>query len=377
MKIIAAPDSFKGSLTAIKASEAIEEGVRSVFKDAEVLKVPIADGGEGTVDAITAAVNGETIYKNVHGPMGSTVKAKMALIDNGNTAVIEMAEASGITLVPDGKKNPLKATTYGTGELIMEAINRGCSRIVIGIGGSATNDCGAGMAQALGYQILNVDGNETGFGGGELSKVESIIISPIKNKIDSLDIVVACDVNNPLCGETGASKIYGPQKGATPEMVETLDKNLMHFAGKLKNCLGRDVKDVPGAGAAGGLGAGLMAFLNARLVPGIELILKTVDFEGKVKDADLVITGEGRVDRQSAFGKVPMGIGRASKKYNVPVIAIGGSIGEGAEALYDVGVDAICSIVPRPMDLKHCMENSYTLLRDAVERAMRIYAINR
>lgn len=377
MRVIAAPDSFKGSLTAIKAAEAIEEGIRLVFKDAEVIKVPIADGGEGTVDAITTAVNGEVVYKNVHGPMGNIVNAKMALIENGSTAVIEMAEASGITLVKDGEKNPLKATTYGTGELIMEAVKRGCSKIVIGIGGSATNDCGAGMAQALGYKLLDANGNEVGFGGGELSKVEHIIDSPIKDKLNSLKIVVACDVNNPLCGETGASKIYGPQKGATPGMVEVLDKNLMHFAGKLKDSLGHDVKDIPGAGAAGGLGAGLMAFLNARLVPGIELILKTVDFEGKVKDADLVITGEGRVDRQSAFGKVPMGIGRASKKYGVPVIAIGGSIGEGAEALYNVGVDAICSIVPRPMGLKSCMENSYVLLRDAVERVMRIYAINK
>lgn len=377
MKIIAAPDSFKGSLTAIKAAEAIEEGVKSVFKDALVLKIPIADGGEGTVDAICTAVDGKAVYKKVTGPMGMPVHAKMAVIDNGATAVIEMAEASGITLVPDDEKNPLKATTYGTGELIMEAMKLGCRRIVIGIGGSATNDCGAGMAQALGYKLLDGSGNEVGFGGGELFKVEHIVKSPIKDKLDGLEIVVACDVSNPLCGEYGASSIYGPQKGATPEMVEILDKSLMHFAGVIKNNLGCDVKDVPGAGAAGGLGAGLMAFLNARLVPGIELILKTVGFEDKVKDADLVITGEGKIDRQSAFGKVAMGIARASKKYKVPVIAIGGSIGEGAEALYGVGVDAICSTIPRPMDLKFAMENSYTLLRESVERAMRIYAINK
>lgn len=377
MKIIAAPDSFKGSLTAIKAAEAIEEGVRSVFKDAEVVKIPIADGGEGTVDAIAAAVESEIIYKTVSGPMGRPIEANMAVIDRGVTAVVEMASASGLPLVPDDERNPMKATTYGTGELIMEAVKRGCRRIVIGIGGSATNDCGAGMAQALGYKLLDISGNEVGFGGGELFKVEHIVESPFKDKFQNLEIVIACDVNNPLCGETGASKIYGPQKGADPEMVEILDRNLMHFAGVIKNDLGIDVKDVPGAGAAGGLGAGLMAFLNAKLVPGIELILKTVDFEGKVKDADLVITGEGRVDRQSAFGKVPMGIGRAAKKNGVPVIAIGGSIGEGAEALYGVGVDAICSIVPSPMDLKYCMENSYVLLKNAVERAMRIYAINR
>jgi glycerate kinase len=287
-----------------------------------------------------------------------------------------MAEASGLTLVPEGKKNPLKTTTYGTGELILEAVNRNCSKIVIGIGGSATNDGGAGMAQALVYRILDEEGCEVGFGGGELSKASKIKVSGLFEKLKDIEFIASCDVNNPLCGDKGASAVFGPQKGATLDMVKVLDKNLLHFAGVLKKDIGKDIKDIPGAGAAGGLGAGLMAFLGAKLLPGIEMVLNTVDFDDKVRNADLVITGEGRVDFQSAFGKVPMGVAKASKKHGVPVIAVAGSIGEGAEALYDVGVDAIASIMTHPMDLDTAMKNSFELLKSAVERVMRVYAIN-
>lgn len=376
MKIIAAPDSFKGSLSAIKAADAIEEGIKLVFRDAEVIKLPIADGGEGTVDAITSAVGADVIEKIVTGPLGSPVNAKMAILKDG-TAVIEMAEASGITLVRDKQKNPLKTTTYGTGELILEAVNRNCKKIIIGIGGSATNDCGSGMAQALGFMLLDEDHREIGFGGGELGKTKEIKQSLIYDKLMGIEIIVACDVNNPLCGDRGASAIYGPQKGATSEMVKLLDANLDYFAGIIKKDLHKDIKDIPGAGAAGGLGGALIAFLNAKLKPGIQLVLDAVEFQDKVKDADLVITGEGRIDRQSAFGKVPMGIAEASKIFNVPVIAVGGSIGEGADALYDVGVDAIASIMTHPMTLEYAINNSYELLKHAVERIMRVYAINR
>ena len=374
MKIIVAPDSFKGSLTAIKAAEAIEAGIKAVFSDAIVIKIPIADGGEGTVDAVVTATGGEIIHKLVVGPINKTVNAKMAII-NGDIAVIEMAEASGIILVPEDEKNPLITTTFGTGELILEAVSRNCRKIVIGIGGSATNDCGAGMAQALGFILLDEDDNEIGFGGEELSKVSKIVNSHLYDRFKHIEIIVACDVTNPLCGEKGASFIYGPQKGATPEMSKLLDANLSHFAEIIKRDLGKDVKDIPGAGAAGGLGAALIAFLDAKLVPGIEMVLDTVDFDSKVKDADLVITGEGRIDAQSAFGKVPMGVARASKKYNVPVIAIGGSIGDGASELYSVGVDAIASIMTHPMTLEYAMMNSFELLKNAVERVMRVYAI--
>jgi len=377
MKIIAAPDSFKGSLSAIRAAEAIEEGIKIVFKDAEVVKVPIADGGEGTVDAIITAANGEIIYKEVAGPLNRPVNAKMAIINGGGTAVIEMAEASGITLVTDKEKNPLVTTTYGTGELILEAINRNCKRIVIGIGGSATNDCGAGMAQALGFKLLDEHMSQIGFGGGELSKVKEIKMSPLYDKIKDIEIIVACDVTNPLCGQKGASAIFGPQKGATPNMVNLLDSNLSYFGDIIKRDLKKDVKDIPGAGAAGGLGAALIAFLDARLMRGVEMVLDAVNFDDKLRDADLVITGEGRIDSQSVFGKVPMGVAKAAKKYGVPVIAVGGSIGDGAEALYDVGVDAIACIMTHPMSLEFAMTNSFELLKSAVERLMRVYAIDK
>jgi len=377
MKIIVSPDSFKGSLSAIRAAQAIEEGIKLVFEDAEVVKVPIADGGEGTVDAIITATKGEIIYKEVVGPLGKPVNAKMAVINNGATAVIEMAEASGIIQVKDKEKNPLFTTTYGTGELILEAINRHCNKIIIGIGGSATNDCGAGMAQALGFKLLDEYGLQIGFGGGELSKVKEIKMSPLYDKIKDVEIIAACDVTNPLCGEKGASAIFGPQKGATPDMVNLLDSNLSYFAGIIKRDLKKDIKDIPGAGAAGGLGAALLAFLDAKLTRGVELVLDAVNFDDKLRDADLVITGEGRIDGQSVFGKVPMGVAKAAKQHGVPVIAVGGSIGDGAEALYDVGVDAIACIITCPMSLEFAMANSFTLLKSAVERLMRVYAIHR
>jgi glycerate kinase len=374
MNIVIAPDKFKGSLSAVEVAEAISDGIKKVSKDVAAKIMPIADGGEGTVDAIAKAAKGKIVYKEVTGPLYKKVSAKMAIIYD-DTAIIEMSEASGLTLIKEGEKNPLLTTTYGTGELVLEAINMGCKRIIIGIGGSATNDCGAGMAQALGLRLLDKDGNDIGYGGGELSKVKRIIKSSLWDKISKADVIVACDVNNPLCGENGASYIYGPQKGATPDMVEFLDQGLSNFADVIKKDLGKSVKDIPGAGAAGGLGAGLISFLDGKLVSGIDVVLNAINFEENIKDADLIITGEGKVDAQSAFGKALEGVGKIAKKYNIPVIAITGSIGEGYEGVYKVGIDAVSSIIPHPMDLEYAMENSYNLIRDAAERAMRIYLL--
>lgn len=374
MNIIIAPDKFKGSLSAVEVAEAISDGIKKVSKDAATKIMPIADGGEGTVDAIAKAAKGRIVYKEVTGPLYKKVNAKMAIIYD-DTAVIEMSEASGLTLIKEEERNPLLTTTYGTGELMLEAINMGCKRIIIGIGGSATNDCGAGMAQALGFKLLDKDGNDIAYGGGELSKVKRIIKSSLWDKIREVDVIVACDVNNPLCGENGASHVYGPQKGATPDMVEILDQGLSNFADVIKKDLGKSVKDIPGAGAAGGLGAGLISFLDGKLVSGIDVVLKAINFEENIKDADLIITGEGRVDAQSAFGKALEGVGKIAKKHNIPVIAITGSIGEGYEGVYKVGIDAVSSIIPYPMDLEYAMKNSYNLIRDAAERVMRIYLL--
>ncbi|MDK2799261.1 MAG: glycerate 2-kinase [Clostridiales bacterium] len=374
MKIIIAPDSFKGSNTTIAVANTIEKGIRKVFPDAEIIKVPIADGGEGTVDALVLGAGGEFKEKTVTGPLGEKLTAKYGVLKNG-VAVIEMAAASGLPLVPEDKKNPLVTTTYGTGELIKAALDDGCKQIVIGIGGSATNDGGMGMAQALGVSFKDKDGNELGSGGGELDKLATIDISGLDPRIKDTEIIVACDVSNPLCGERGASAIYGPQKGATPEMIKQLDANLRHFAGIIKEQLGQDIIDVPGSGAAGGLGAGLIVFCGAQLKSGIETVLDVVNVDKDLPTTDLVITGEGKIDGQSVYGKVPVGVGQRAKKYNKPVLAIVGDIGDGASAVYDHGVDGIMSTVNKAMPLSEAMQRSTELLEDAAERVMRIIKI--
>lgn len=372
MKIVIAPDSFKGSLSAKEVADNIEVGIRKVFKNDEIVKVPMADGGEGTVQALVDATNGRLIHKSVKGPLFNEVDAFYGILGDNKTAVIEMASASGIMLIKEEEKDPLKATTYGTGELIKDALDSGCKKIIIGLGGSATNDAGAGMLQALGVSLLDSNKNEIGLGGGSLDKLCYIDLSKMDKRIKDTEIVVACDVENPLVGEKGASHVFGPQKGATLDMVNILDKNLEHFGDIVEKHLNVSIKDYPGGGAAGGLGAALYAFLNAKLKKGIEIVIETVNLEEKVKGADLVITGEGMMDFQTQFGKTPYGVAKIAKKYNIPVIGICGGIGKDARELYNKGFDSIFSIVDKPMSLEESMKRSKTLMQDTAERIMRI-----
>jgi len=371
MRVLVATDSFKGSLSSIKVGEAIAEGVKKVYPSATVKIIPIADGGEGTVEALVTVCAGHYIKKRVTSPLGEEIEATMGMLP-GNTAVIEMAAASGLPLVPAEKRNPLLTTTRGTGELILEALDRQADMILIGIGGSATNDGGAGAAQALGVRLLDEEGNELPPGGSSLIKLAKIDMSNLDSRLKKVKIKVICDVDNPLCGSNGASAVYGPQKGATPEMVKFLDQCLAHYAKVIKEQLGIDIANLPGAGAAGGLGGGLVAFTGAELKSGTEVILDTVGFDHLIKDYDIVITGEGKIDRQSAFGKVPMGVSVRVQKHGKPVIAIVGSVGEGAEVMYEHGLNALIPIVNKPMPLTEAMKKAYELTVQAAETTFRL-----
>ncbi|ANB61850.1 glycerate kinase [Anoxybacteroides amylolyticum] len=366
MKIVIAPDSFKESLSAWEVANAIERGFRRVFQEAEYVKVPLADGGEGTVQALVDATGGTIIEKQVTGPLGETVSAFFGLLGDGKTAVIEMAAASGLHLVPREKRNPLVTTTCGTGELIRSALDYGVQRIIIGLGGSATNDGGAGMAQALGVKLLDENGEEIGFGGGSLSRLAQIDVSLLDPRLRHVKIDVACDVTNPLTGPTGASFVFGPQKGATFEMARQLDDHLHHYADIIAKTLGKQV-NVPGAGAAGGLGAGLLAFLPVELKRGIDIVLEAVQFAEKLANASLVVTGEGRIDRQTAYGKVPIGVAKVAKTKNIPVIALAGSLADDSDVVLDYGVDALYTIVPGVVSLSEAMEKA----TDYIERTSR------
>ena len=374
MKIVIAPDSFKGSLTALQVAEAMEVGLRRVFPDATIEKVPMADGGEGTVQSLVDATGGEILTAQVMDPLGNTIDAQYGVLGDGVTAVIEMAEASGLTLVPLDKRDPRVTTTYGTGELIRSALAHGCRKLIIGIGGSATNDGGAGMAQALGAKLLTASGEQIKPGGGHLATLNSIDLSELDPRITETETVVACDVNNPLTGEQGASYVYGPQKGATREMIEMLDANLAHLDKILQRDLSKSVGNVPGAGAAGGLGAGLMAFVDASLKSGIEIVTEAAQLSKRLADADLVITGEGQINFQTVFGKTPVGVARVAKTHNIPVIAIAGSIADDSDGVYDAGIDAMIDIVPEPMPLETAIENATALTEIAAERAGRMVA---
>jgi glycerate 2-kinase len=358
MKIIIAPDSFKESLSALEVANAIEKGFRDIFPEAEYVKIPMADGGEGTVQSLVDATGGRIVKTEVTGPLGDRVQAFFGVLGDGKTAVIEMAAASGLHLVPREKRNPLVTTTRGTGELILAALNEGAEHIIIGIGGSATNDGGAGMIQALGGRLLDRHGQEIGPGGGSLSELADIDLSGIDPRLKRAKIEVACDVDNPLTGPKGASAIFGPQKGATPEMIATLDKNLQHYADVIERVLGKQVKDIPGAGAAGGLGAGLLAFLEAELKRGVEIVLETMKFHERIQDASLVITGEGRIDGQTIFGKTPIGVAKSAKRYNIPVIAIAGSLSDDSDVVLSHGIDALYSIVPGIIPLEKALANA-------------------
>jgi glycerate kinase len=373
MKVVIASDSYKGSNTSIRVAAAIERGIKKVDPGLDVVKLPVADGGEGLVQALVPEED-KRVYVNVTGPMGKTVKAEYALYSK-DTAVIEMASASGLPLVPEEEKDPRQATTFGTGELIKDALGRGCTTILIGIGGSATNDGGCGMARALGVKFMDASGKEVIPVGGNLDSIADVDLTGLLPSVKEVTIKVACDVDNPLCGEHGASATYGPQKGATPEMVSLLDKNLKSLSELMKKISGQDMAEVPGAGAAGGLGFGLMAFCGGVLEKGIDLVLDSVGFDDSLEGADLVITGEGRIDGQSVRGKVPVGIAARAKKKNLPVLVIAGDIGPGIENLYDYGIDAVMSTVNKAMPLKEALERSTELLEAAAERAFRMIKI--
>ncbi|WP_445613294.1 glycerate kinase [Geobacillus sp. YF-1] len=374
MKIVIAPDSFKESLSALEVAEAVERGFRAVFPEADYVKVPMADGGEGTVQSLVDATNGRLINVEVTGPLGDPVPAFFGLLGDGKTAVIEMAAASGLHLVPRHRRNPLLTTTRGTGELLRAALDAGATRLVIGIGGSATNDGGAGMVQALGGRLLDRDGRDIGPGGGALADLYAIDLSGLDPRLEHVCIEVACDVENPLTGPNGASVIFGPQKGATPDMVAVLDRNLAHYADVVERELGRRVGDIPGAGAAGGLGAGLLAFLKARLRRGVDIVIEAVQLAERVKDADLVITGEGRIDGQTVFGKTPIGVAKTAKRFGVPVIGIAGSLGEDSHVVLDHGIDALFTIVPGVVPLDKALEQAEQYV---VQTARHIAAVYR
>lgn len=349
---VLAPDSFKESMTAKEVCVAMEEGLRKVYPEANYVHVPMSDGGEGTVQSLVDASNGTLLTKEVLGPLGQPVEAKFGILGDGFTGAIEMASASGIHLVTKETKNPLITTTFGTGQLILECLDRGMKQIIIGIGGSATNDGGTGMAEALGAKFLDRNGNVLPRGGGSLDQLATIDVSGLDKRLIDVRIIVACDVTNPLCGEHGASHVFGPQKGATPEMVAQLDQSLAHYADVVKTQLNKDVRDVPGAGAAGGLGAGLLIFTQATLQKGIEIVIDYTKLKDKLNDADFVFTGEGGIDFQTKFGKTPFGVAQAAKLSGKKVIAIAGYIGEGIETLYEAGFDAIFGIVPGASELE-------------------------
>lgn len=380
MKIVLAPDSFKGNLTSLQVASALEKGIKRVIPNANCIKVPMADGGEGTVQSLVDATGGKFIRKKVKGPAGKPVSARYGLLSDGKTAVIEMAEASGLPDVEGTKdKNPMKTTTYGTGQLMMDAINKGAENIILGLGGSATTDGGAGMAQALGVRFLDKKGKELKElgAGGMLDKIANIDISGMDSRVKRTKVTVASDVENPLCGKNGAAHVFGPQKGATPVMVKKLDANLKHFASVIKRDLRKDVIKLKGAGAAGGLGAGLVAFTGAKLKSGIDIVVEATQLAKHIKGADLVITGEGRVDFQTAFGKTPSGVAKAARKQKVQTVAIGGGITDDARGVFEHGIDGLASACARDMTLEEAMLNSKTHLANAAERVIRLVLIGK
>lgn len=371
-KVVIAPDSFKGSLSAAEVAAAIERGVRRAAPDASTVCVPMADGGEGTVEALVAALGGSLRTIRATGPLGEAVEAPYGVLPGG-TAVIEMAAASGLPLVPADQRNPWLATTRGTGELIRAALDAGCRRILIGIGGSATNDGGMGMLAELGIRFIAADGSEVGNGGQDLHRVAAIDRDQLDPRLADAEIIVMCDVDNPLCGEHGAAAVYGPQKGADPGMVKRLDEGLAHYAAIIEQLVGMPVRDLPGAGAAGGLGAGLVALLNGSLRSGIATVLEATGLENQLAGAALAFTGEGRTDHQTAHGKVAAGVGEAAKRQGVPLICLSGGLGDGIDQLYGCGITALFSIANGPMALEDAMQHTAELLEQAAENIARLH----
>jgi glycerate kinase len=373
MKVVVAPDKFKGSLSAPDVARAMARGVAAAAPGAEVVQVPMADGGEGTVEALVAATGGGFLEAEVTGPLGEPVAARFGMLGDGRTAVIEMAAASGLVLVPPEWRDPWRATTRGTGELLLAAIAAGAHRVIVGIGGSATNDGGAGLGQALGYRMLDATGRDLEPGGGALSSLDRIDPAGRDPRLEETVVLVACDVTNPLCGPTGASAVYGPQKGASGSMIAALDGNLEQYARIVARDLGRAIRDLPGAGAAGGLGGGLVAFASGRLEPGVTLVIEAVDLARRLQGAALCLTGEGAIDASSAFGKTAVGVARLARGLGCPTIALAGTIGPGAEAVLAEGIDAYFSLCPGPIALAEAMTHTAVLLERATAQAVRAF----
>lgn len=370
---VLAPDSFKESMSAKVACNAMERGIRKVFPNAEIIHVPMADGGEGTIDALVDGNEGTRVEVTVSGPLPTEkVTTYYGLLADKKTAVIEMAKANGIELLAEEKRNPLVTSTYGTGEMIQAALDQGVKTIIIGIGGSVTNDGGAGMAQALGVRFFDSENRELPMGGGALAALSRIDTTELDPRIKETEIIIASDVTNPLTGPKGASVVFGPQKGATPEMVEELDKALAHYAEVIERDLGLEIKEQPGAGAAGGLGAGLLAFTEAKMQSGIELVIELTHLEEKIVRADYIFTGEGGMDFQTKFGKTPYGVAKIAKKYNKPVLACAGYIGEQVEVLYEEGITAIFGILAKAGSLDEALKSGEANLERTVENIVRI-----
>lgn len=371
-KYVVAPDSFKESMTAKEVCNAMENGIKKADSAAEVIKVPMADGGEGTVDSLVDATHGQRVIVEVTGPLENKISAYYGILGNGTTAVIEMAKASGLEIVEKKKRNPMITTTFGTGELIRDALDHNVKEIIIGLGGSSTNDGGSGMAQALGAKLLDQNNHQISFGGGNLDKLDKIDISNLDSRLQDVKIILASDVTNPLIGKDGASRVFGPQKGATPEMVEKLENNLQHYAKIVKRDLNKEVALVSGAGAAGGLGAGLMAFTTCEMRRGVDLAIEVTKLEEKIRDANYVFTGEGGTDFQTKFGKTPYGVAKLGKKYHKPVISLAGYLGEGIDSLYSEGFTAIFGIIPGACDLSTALKNGPSNVARTTENIVRL-----
>lgn len=379
MLFIVAPDSFKGSLSAVEAAHYMERGIKTVFPQAGVMKIPLADGGEGTVDAIINAAGGRLVEAEVTGPLGLPVKAVFGVLPDNNTGVLEVASVCGLPQVPPERRNPESTTSFGVGELILAAVVEGCRRVIVGLGGSATNDGGIGMAAALGVRFLAETGQLVKPRVSNLGLVAGIDYSGLDQRLSGVEVTGIYDVSSPLFGPRGASVVFGPQKGATPEQVRRLDALLRRLAELIHKAYGIEVDYLPGAGAAGGLGAGLAAFLGGRLVPGSDMLLELCKLDEFMaeNEVDLVITGEGEINHQTVLGKVPVSVARLAKKHNLPVVAVVGSIGPGYEKVYQHGIDAIYSIIPRPMELSEAMQNAANLLENATAQLMRLWRLKR
>ena len=377
MKIVIAPQGFKAGLSGLEAAEAIARGVLAAVPDAETVLAPVADGGDGTLNALVDATGGQVFTSVVTGPLGQALEARWGVMGDGATAVIEMALASGLALVPQRRRNPRVTTTAGTGEILKEALDRGYTRIIVGLGGSATNDGGAGMASALGARFLDASRSPLPSGGGALARLDRIETAGLHPALEDATIIAATDVTNPLCGPDGASAVFGPQKGANPDMVRELDAALFNYARVVARDLGRDVSEQPGAGAAGGLGAGLMAFTGATLQSGIDMVCEVLGFDEALQGADLVITGEGRADHSTIFNKAPVGVARHAQAHGVPTVLLAGSLGPGHEELYDHGLAAVVCIADRPMSFEVSLSRSAELLEAATESALRLIMTGR